>query len=267
MREQPGPRRLVSNEFMFGWPDDYTEATARSLAETDVRVVAYLRPYDDWLVSAYAEETRRGMNMRDIDAYAEWMQPRVSAWPHLRKWGECFGWERLRVRDLSPGSLHGGELLADFLQALGLAPIAYETKAKNLAPHWIELELVRRLADCNGDVEWSGVSHAVAEPLAAELRPLLAATVPAAYLSLSQRRGLRDLYNQDLDRIHAAGGPRLAPAAAPASDERRFIPSLARAPGEVLQSFFERTGRASFAEAHPEAAAAVRRLARELDFA
>jgi hypothetical protein len=260
MRARPGRRRLVSNEFMFSFPDDYMAATARALAGSDVQVLAYIRPYDDWLISAYAEETRRGMNMRDIDEYLDWMWPRVSAWPHLRNWGECFGWDRLRVRDLSSASLHDGDLLSDFVHALGVSPISLRLERRNVAPHWIALELARELAERNGDTEWSGVSHGEVQPLLDVLDPLLTQAPPATYLGLAQRRRLRDLYNEDLARIRLASGAPLHDASPPRGPERSFAPSLEKAPKPILNAFFAKTAEPAWADAHPDAAARARRL-------
>jgi len=264
LRARPGARRLVSNEFMFGWPDEFTEDAAKALAGVDVQIIVYLRRYDQWAASAYAEETRRGMNMRGIDDYLAWLGPRVSAWPHLRKWGECFGWDRVRVRDLAPAALRRGDLLSDFLHELGLRMAARGGARSNVAPHWIELELTRRLAERNGETEWAGVAREVVEPLLAELRPLLAVAGPAPYLSLAQRRSLLDLYNEDLGRIRRAGGGRLAPVRADLGPERRFAPSFEQIPDEVLQGFFVGTTRPAFLAAHPQAGERARRLRNEM---
>lgn len=260
-----GLRVLVSNEFMLSWPEVFTAAAARALAGAEVQVLAYLRPYDAWAVSAYAEETRRGMNMRDIDEYVDWLWPRISAWPDLKAWGEGFGWGRLRIRNLSAKALQGGGVTSDFVQALGLAPIANRAPQSGGVPHWLELELTRRLAERNGEQPWFGVRQAEVEPLLAELRPLICGAPSTAYLSLSQRRHLTNLYNEDLARILAAGGPRLAEAKFPSGEERRFVPSFADAPREVLRSFFQRTGSASFAKAYPDAAERAQRLKAELE--
>jgi hypothetical protein len=262
MRKRPGGRCLVSNEFMFGWPDEYTEDAAKVLAGWDVRVIAYIRRYDHWAVSAYAEETRSGMNMRGIDEYLSWLGPRVSAWPHLRKWGECFGWNRVRVRDMA--ALRGGDLLVDFLHELGLAMTPRERPPSNVAPHWIELELTRRLTERNGDIPWVGVGPAQVAPLLDELRPLIADAPPATYLSLAQRRSLVDLYNEDLEQIRRAGGPRLAPVRADLGAERPFAPSLAQVSDDVLEEFFARTSRPAFIAANPRAAERVRRFRAEV---
>lgn len=231
-------------------------------------MLVYIRPYDAWAVSSYADETGRGVNIRDIDDYVDWLWPRVSVWPQLQVWAECFGWERMRLRALGPKSLHGGGLASDLAHALGLAPIADRAQPSNASPHWLELELVRRLAQSAGVDEWSGVGGAaVVEPLLGELRPLICGAPGAAYLSLSQRRHLTNLYNEDLARVIAAGGPILPEARPPSGVERPFLPSLACAPGEVLRSFFQRTGSASFARAFPEAGRRARGLRAEWEIA
>ncbi len=257
----PDRTQFVSNEFMFAWPDEYTHAAAGVLAGCDVRVLAYLRPYDAWIVSAYAEETRKGMNTRDIDAYLAAMAPRVSAWPHLRVWGETFGWDRLRVRTLDVASLHGGELLADLVHALGAAPIARRAPPSNTAPPWPMLELVRRLASTDGDVEWIGVAQAEVEPLVAALSPVAADAPRAAYLTEAQRSDLVALYNADLDRIASAGGGRLPPAALSEGGERAFVPAWDKVPQAVSEALRRIAGSEAFAHDHPAAAARARELA------
>jgi hypothetical protein len=112
---------------MSAWTDEFTREAGRALSDCDVKVIAYLRRYDEWARSAYAEDTRRGMNRRSIDEYIEYLWPRISAMPNLSCWAECFGWDRLRVRSVHPADLIGTNLLTDFAQTIGapmgLAPI------------------------------------------------------------------------------------------------------------------------------------------------
>jgi hypothetical protein len=262
-RTVPGRRVLVSNEFMFGWPDDYTKAAATALAACHVEIVAYIRAYDAWAVSAYAEETRRGMNMRDMDAYIEWLWPRISAWPYLKMWGECFGWDRIHLRDLSPMSLHGGELCADFAKALDVTLPGW-TGRSNASPHWIELELARRLTTRNGEVDWAGVERVELEPLAQIMSALVASEPMVEPLSPEQRSLLIELYNADLLRIEAAGGPRLPPAPPVVEQRRGAAPSLEQVAPRVLDAFFEQALSVEFARVHPAAAGRAARLAEEL---
>lgn len=265
-RQTPDKRILLSNEFLFGWPDEYTEDAASALASCDVKIIAYIRVYDAWLISAYAEETRRGMNMRDIDHYLEWMEPRIAAWRHLKVWGDCFGWDNIYLRDLNRASLHNGDLCSDFAQALNVDLPAWTSGSSNISPHWIELELARRLTKCNGDVEWIGVDSAELNPLLQILRPLLSNEPPIEYLSLSQRISLLELYNSDLLRIEAAGGPKLQAASLPAHSSREAVPSLPMASPRILAEFFDLARADQFTRMYPEAARRAAILATEMGF-
>jgi hypothetical protein len=263
---RPGRTLLVSNEFMFGWPAEYTEAAARALHDCDVRILAYIRRYDDWIVSAYAEETRKGMNLRDADAYVAWMAPRTPAWPYLAKWGEGFGWDALRVRTLDRRDLHGGELLADFAHALGVEPLSGGVLQSNPSPHWLELELVRRLAERNGETEWAGVGHAEAEPLLAELRPMLNEVAPRTYLGREARARLLELYAADLDRIGRVGDRTLSPPKPAPDAPAGMAPRFEDAPPVLLERFFAATTGARFGARHHQAFERARRLAREMGY-
>ena len=254
VRSKPDYKHLISNEFMFGWPDEFTQAAAGVLREFNTQVIAYIRPYDDWIISAYAEETRRGMNMRDIDAYAEWIGPRTSAWRFLSKWAEYFGWDHLRVRSLGEGALRGDDLLRDFLAALDLSISVSDLSFRNTSPHWIELELARYLTVRNGDADWCGVDQAVLEPLVTAVRPLAASQPPTPYLSPDGRQRLIRLYNKDLQRLAVVTAPTLAAAPPPPATPRPFIPAFDQIPEEVLRPFVQHVTSAEFARAEPKAA-------------
>ena len=210
------------------------------------------------------EETRKGMNMRDIDGYERWMMPRISAWKYLCSWAEHFGWSATRVRTLSPESLYGGDLISDFCSALTVEAPASVPIRRNASPHWLELQLARCLCVRNGEVEWAGVSPLELEPLLAELRPLLLQVGQERYLSIEAQRRLIDLYNDDLGRMEAASGDRLPRTAQPSGSDRIAAPRFADAPRGVLAAFFKRTSEAAFRASHPEAAARSVRLAREM---
>jgi len=119
----PGRTVLVSNEFMFAWPVDFSRSAAAALGGCNVSIVIYLRPYDGWVQSAYTEETRHGRNIRAIDGFMDGYPLRTSAWDYLEGWGGSFGWDRLHLGSLAPGGLSGGELMTDFAGALGLLPL------------------------------------------------------------------------------------------------------------------------------------------------
>lgn len=250
---------LVSNEFMSAWPTDYTREAERALRRCDVRIVAYVRRYDQWVRSAYAEDTRTGLNRQDIDIYLAHMRPRVSALPNLRDWAECFGWERMRVRSLDPADLVGADLLTDFAEAIGLnGPLAH-VRPGNVAPHWIELEVIRALAGQCPEPDGTGYDRAIIRPLADLLRRIGGDPPDAPYLTADQIDGLLALYNADVETLGHHGQ-----ALTPIADRptpRNYLPGLARIPDDIMMAFFEAAAAADFASALPEAAHAAARLA------
>jgi hypothetical protein len=253
---------LVSNEFLFGWPREYTDSMVAGLAGFDVRVIAYIRPYCSWVCSAYAEEVRKGQNSRDFDRYFEWLRPRISAWPYLAGWGEALGWDRVRVRSIDPGDLVGGDLIGDCLSALDLDPaLARGPYRSNRAPDWPVLEMLRALIKTDNETGWDDAGHREALPLQALLEECLTGTKPppAEYLTAGQARWLADLYNRDLDRLAEQTGVALQPERQSGRD-RSELPDFARIPAGLLREWAARAAAPDFHRTHPEAAAAAERL-------
>ena len=260
----PGRTTLVSSEYMSAWPVEFTRDGASALAGCDVQVIAYLRPYDSWVQSAYAEETRHGRNVTAIDGFMEGYPLPTSAWGFLEAWGDGFGWDRLHLGSLAPGGLKGDDLMTDFAHALRIPLADIPVPRRNTAPTQAVLELARRLASGNSEVDWQGVDRAEAEPLIAVMTEISAAGPQTPYFTLAQRRDLVGLYNADLDRIARHGGPRLPPAPEPAGPEREFEPSFDRLVPEMLAAFFAETLSPAFGEHHPAAAKRARSLAAEI---
>jgi hypothetical protein len=253
---------LTSNEFMFAWPREYTDGMVSGLAGFDVRVIAYLRPYGDWVNSAYADGTKHGTIRRDFDAYLDGMRPRISAWPYLEGWGEAFGWDRIRIRSLHPRDLVGGDLIADCLSALDLDPaLAVGATRSNRAPSWPVQEMLRALVAADNETGWSEAARRIAEPLCTLMEDcLIRQPVPAmAYLTAEQSRWLADLYNHDLSRIAERTGIRLQPEIVAAGD-RTVLPSFDHIPDPLLREWATRAAASAFCDAHPEAAKAAARL-------
>ena len=262
----PGRTVLVSNEFMFAWPIEFSRSGAAALTGYDVKIVIYLRPYDSWVQSAYTEETRHGRNVRAIDGFMDGYPLRTSAWGYLEGWGESFGWDRLHLGSLAPGGLEGDDLMIDFAHALGVPPASVPVPRRNTAPSQAVLELARRLAAGNSEVDWYRVDRAEADPLIAVMAEVSAGGPQTPYSTLAQRRELIDLYNADLGRIVRHGGPRLPPAPPPTGAEREFEPSFERIAPQTLDAFFATTLSPAFGERHPAAASRARELAAETGY-
>jgi hypothetical protein len=253
---------LVSNEFLFGWPREYTDSMVDGLAGFDVRVIAYIRPYGAWVRSAYAEDVKWGLNRRDFDQYLDVLAPRISAWPYLEGWGEALGWDRLRVRSTDPQDLTGGDLIGDCLTALSLDPdLASGAKRSNRAPDWPVLEMLRALIETDDETGWDAVGHRAARSLQALLEDCLTESEPPAteYLTVEQARWLADLYNGDLDHLARRTGVTLR-REQPSGSGRAALPCFELIPDSVRRRWAERAATPEFHRAHPEAAAAVERL-------
>jgi len=261
-RAHPGEAILISNEFLFGWPRDYTRLMIDGLRGLDVRVIAYLRPYDAWACSSYAHAVRTGENRRDFDSYLDWVRPRLSALPHLEAWGDGLGWDRVRVRSIDERAFRWRDLVPDCLGAIGLDPaLGVPAPSRNHAPHWATIELLRTLVDHNREEPWDDAAVALALPLCGLLESCWAdghgpGSKPQ-YLTPVQANDLTDLYNRDLAEIGRRTGFVLAPQQPPDLPARPFLPAFDRVPIEILRDFRARATAADFARTHPQAAAAV----------
>ena len=262
VRAHPDRTILVSNEFLFGWPREYTEGMISGLRGLDVRVIAYIRPYDAWLASSYAQDVRNGESRRDFDQYLDWVRPRLSAWPYLEAWGEGLGWDRVRVRSIDGKVMGWTDLVPDCLGAIGLDP-ALGTKARpsNQAPHWATIELLRTLIDRDLEEAWDTAGLARAQPLRELFEACLAARpepVPKAqYLTPGQANELIALYNRDIAEIGRRTGFALAPQLPSHLPARLRLPAFDQVPIDILRDFRARATAPDFVRNYPQAAAAV----------
>ncbi|HEV2677623.1 MAG TPA: hypothetical protein VGV37_24040 [Aliidongia sp.] len=262
-RAHPDAAILVSNEFMFGWPREYTESMVAGLKGLDVRVIAYIRPYDAWTCSSYAQDVRNGESLRDFDSYFDWVRPRISAWPYLEAWGEGLGWDRVRVRSIDGRGAGWAGLVPDCLAAMGLDPrLGKSAPASNQAPHWSTIELLRALIVRNLEEPWSEAGWAIAQPLRQVFEDCLTAR-PAfdpkvQYLTPAQAKELAALYNRDIEAIGRRTGFTFIPQDTGTVPDRPFLPAFGRIPPEIRQAFADRVSAPDFIRRYPEAAAAAR---------
>jgi hypothetical protein len=258
----PEQALLISNELIGGFTPDMAREMARDLAQFEPLVLAYVRPYRDWIRSSYAFDTRIGINGRDIDAYQRHIAPRVSFWPSLAPWGEILGWDRVRVRSVDTRDLAGGDLITDALTAIGLPAPPLQPAFSNRMPSWMAIEAMRLVTgkpDGNG---WTQATLAMAATLEILIDEATSscglAGTPAVYLAQSQARDLADLYNGDLEKLSAASGTVLTPDNAGGAPCRPFLPEAARIPQPILRHVFNRAADADILAAQPETAAFIR---------
>ena len=225
------------------------------LAGTPVKVIAYVRDLPSRLVSIYAQSTKRGSSALDFDAFVEreMRLDRTPSAPKLKAWGEVFGPANIRVRSLDRDCLVGGELIADFLDAIGLGSDArgrlglVDGAAQNVSPGWKTLEVLRAL---NADADWreDEASPAVEDPRSPAGSLMRAAQAAQARLGLNDRglylteAQIADavrVNNADNAAVEALGvDAKLAPASADVLTPRTFMPELSRIPPEELTAFY-----------------------------
>jgi hypothetical protein len=245
---------FLSSEFVHH--SDPTEAARRAqlarqlFGTADVRIMVYIRPYPSWVVSLYAQRTKRGDNVLSIDDFVQrdGFLRRVTVAPAIAEWAKVFGAENLRVRSIARGDLVGGDLVADLLSALDIHADLPPPPRVNESPAWTFVELARALT-----ARWHSRVQKDPElgkvPLLSWLKRLNDAcdeemarsglkAEPITYLSELDWVTLRAAYNWDIRQINASL-PNHALSPMPESDPppRAFMPELREVPAEILQCY------------------------------
>lgn len=228
----------------------------RLLEDVPVKVVAYLRELPGRMVSIYNQATKNGNSTLDFDRFfaRELRRPRTPSAPRLKAYAELFGRENVRVRSLEEAVLDGGELIADFLAALGVGAEAVSrlrlqsVAAENRSAGWRTVEVLRAL---NADNDWLDPAEAEVEAdnpasvLGALMRAAQAAearlgwTERGFYLSAEQiERGVA-AHNADVAEVEALGlDARLTRVAAGDYRPREFLPDVSLLSAEETSAFY-----------------------------
>jgi hypothetical protein len=249
--DDPGNRHVfVSSEFLFTATRPEIERLKQALGPHDVRIVAYLRDYPDWLRSLYVQGAKRGRRVTDFDDFYEAAAKRAPCRAFLGRWADAFGWERLRVRHL--GGLGEVGLVGDLEAVLG-CPLAAGPD-QNTSPHWIETEFLRALnarAAARGE---PAPARAALAGVLTVLREVIDLHQPpeADYLTLVQYRRLEDAYLADAAWLAQRTDAPLPPATPDRTHERPFLPELAAAPPAVRDTAAKRLRRSLRLKEQPE---------------
>jgi hypothetical protein len=229
------------------------EPLAGWLAGAPVRVIAYVRDLPSRLVSIYAQSTKRGHSTLDFDAFVarELTLDRTLSAPKLKAWADAVGAANVRVRSLDAGCLDGGEVVSDFLAAIGLGADARERLGLvapgplNVSPGWRTLEALRGL---NADADWLDEDGLPPpdegrSPSGALLQAALAAEARLGwgerglYLDAGQIDEAVRINDADNAAIEALGVD-AGLAAAPTPAARTFLPEASRIPAEEITAFY-----------------------------
>lgn len=89
-----------------------------------IRIVVYLRRQDDFVVSTYSTGIKSGRTTPLRLPRAARILARYDYWHLLERWSGVFGRENVICRKFEKQSMAGGNLLSDFLSAIGCDPSA-----------------------------------------------------------------------------------------------------------------------------------------------
>lgn len=227
----------------------------RLLAGHTATVLCYVRDTASSTRSRYTQATKYGHNVRDIDAYFEHRQGvrRLKFAPLLKKWADALGPERIRVRSLDRSVLQGGDLVADFLSALGLGAEGFipppESEAKlNRAPGWKTVELLRAVhAEVQlvrgrpaRNVVWPAPTHMQIGDIGLAVGSEQGLDDDAGtYLSASQLEICAQIYAEDIEQTQALGiDARLAALDPERQKPRSFKPTASEVPADEAAEFY-----------------------------
>ncbi len=126
-----GTKGAIFSGEQLGNHAEHSEYFRPARALFDVKVIAYLRPQEAWLPSAWKQfGVREGKSLEDhLDGATRSYVPGFLR--KLNAWAAVFGKENVYVNTLSRGSLYKGDLVADFCRALDLP----DTFAQNNKPN------------------------------------------------------------------------------------------------------------------------------------
>ncbi len=268
MEASPDADFIISSEAFHTLRQPQVEKVRDLLGDTEVVICVYIRDLGDSLVSRYGQKAKSGSYVGSFDDFFEEVQLARSGdddeyggtYNQIARWAAVFGWGAMRVRALDPRDLAGGDLVTDMLDAINLnrpeiiEAVSQETvSAKNAAPGWKTLELIREVHRASGGLrserslrrqdQFKGIRKAASrirrsgEAVADELG---LGGGRAQYLTREQWRACRAQYVADLTRLNAEMEHQIPAPSSTEPDERPFLPQASEVPAEERARFNER---------------------------
>lgn len=233
----PSPNVFISAESLHSLKDDGIARLRWLTRSEQVRILFYVRDYPSWIPSMYAQSTKNGRNLADIDSFFRSGRKNLSVVARLDRWAEAFGWEAIRIRPLEASALVGGDLVADVLHALGIDAPPPEVARENQSPHWITLEIVRALGLA---AIRSGIASVDLRSIKGIARLCEVSIDPArprrtSYLTRAQWHKAADLYRRDMETLGQRVGTTF-PVALHEPAEREFLPGFDAVPRDVCEA-------------------------------
>ncbi len=138
---------LILSSEGFGSPRvtmAHVEWLKAKMREYEVKIIAYIRPQDSYLISTYQEEIKAGSTAQ-FEFTKHINSPLLRFSRRLAPWRETFGAENVIVRPFVPALWHGGDLFSDFLRILEIRDQDFERATiANEGMDYRAVELLRR---------------------------------------------------------------------------------------------------------------------------
>ena len=249
LARHPASAFLISSEYFFKLRQEKVRDLVELAGPHDIKVIAYIRRYPEWIRSNYMQQTRRGRNGADFDAFFSKYSDDMSVFPRLQRWSDVLGWENIRVRSLDRSSLSGGKLTTDILHAVGLEPGRgrfVEPGIKNISPSWMVIEFRRALTALRSRSK--PLKQALSDEkrlqshFKACARRNAASKQEAQYLTPAQYASAASRFNEDVAALNALTGSSIPLMELASPPERPFLPSFETIPSELRSTFFQRAG-------------------------
>lgn len=261
LARSPSPHVFISAEALHSLKDDGIARLRWLTRQHEVRILFYVRDYPSWIPSLYAQSTKNGRNLADIDSFVRSGRKNLSVVARLERWAEAFGWEAIRVRPLEASALVGGTLIADLLHALGIDAPPPEVARENESPHWMTLEIVRAVGIAATKSGGESVDLRSLKGIRSLCEVSLDPATPrrTPYLTRAQWHKAADLYRRDMETLGQHAGTTF-PIALREPAEREFLPDFDAVPRDVCEAILGRLDEPRFSGRIDPAVSAVLRV-------
>lgn len=112
--------QVISSEMLF---HEAVPARLRAGLVGDVRVLCYLRRHDLYLEAMYKQLLKNGKIRANPVAFLDRRRGTAAYGPVLDAFADAFGADAVQVRVYEPGALLGGDVVTDFLDAVGVGAV------------------------------------------------------------------------------------------------------------------------------------------------
>lgn len=268
----PNAKIVVSCEGFEYFSPKQIGRVAERLRGRPVTVIGYFREYAGLIQSQYLQLSRICRNVNDFDAFFDtYLDDNERAFERFERWAQGFGWAHVQVRHFDRAHLVGGDVVEDFLRALGLSRVQLKVEGaseRNLAPPWQAVEVMRevfrefgRIGGTENDAWMDAMRKQVRMACESAVPPAGQSAAKVDYVSSTQRARCNALTQQDIDDFNRQlPAPGCLPALKLSEDGRAFLPSVAQVAPEVVASAMARVTLALLAAANdPKREERVRR--------